>query len=446
MLTNTFLPHVGGVARSVQRFAEEFRRRGHRVLVVAPEYGEPSAREPDVIRIPALRNFNGSDFSLPVPISRCVGRALKSFEPGSVHSHQPCLLGVAALRVAASRGPPVVFTHHSRYEDFTHYVPGDSPRLKRFVRDLVTGYCNLCDAVIAPSETVAALLARRGVNARIEVIPTGLDLKLFSGGDRASCRARYGIPQDAFVVGHVGRLAREKNLWFLANAVSRFLLRNEKARFLLVGDGPMRDAIYKTFESRGPFPRLQRDGRLCLRLALGNAGNGADRGDGCRDAGRRDRRLGSARGGPRPRERPPPRARRRRRFRGRAFLDRRPFHGRTESAARTGRADRGFVLHLPNRGPDAGAVRIPHQRADRAQGDRGRSMDRSAETPRRGVEDRAQPRPRGGRRRDADAQGVDGSAGGIYSQERTARPWTPDRTSLRRGDPGAGRGPSSASF
>jgi glycosyltransferase involved in cell wall biosynthesis len=116
--------------------------------------------------------------------------------------------------------------------------------------------------VIAPSETVAALLARRGVNARIEVIPTGLDLKLFSGGDRALCRARYGIPQDAFVVGHVGRLAPEKNLWFLANAVARFLLRNEKARFLLVGDGPMRDAIRRTFESRRLSARFHQEGVL----------------------------------------------------------------------------------------------------------------------------------------------------------------------------------------
>lgn len=262
MLTNTFLPHVGGVARSVQRFAEEFRRRGHRVLVVAPHYGASPAQEADVIRIPALRNFNNSEFSLPVPVSRRVARALKTFEPEIVHSHHPYLLGDTALRVAASRGIPAVFTHHSRYEAFTRYVPGDSPRLRRFVRDLVTGYCNLCDAVIAPSETVARLLARRGVKAPIEVIPTGVDLKLFSGGDRVSCRARYGIPDEAFVVGHVGRLAPEKNLGFLADAVARFLLRNDKARFLLVGDGPMREAVRNTFESRGLSGRFHQEGVL----------------------------------------------------------------------------------------------------------------------------------------------------------------------------------------
>ena len=53
MATNTFTPHIGGVANSVRRFTEEFRRRGHRVLVVAPEFetiespvtGDTSQRE-----------------------------------------------------------------------------------------------------------------------------------------------------------------------------------------------------------------------------------------------------------------------------------------------------------------------------------------------------------------------------------------------------------------
>lgn len=36
LLTNTFSPHVGGVARSVQAYKEEYLKRGHRVLVGCP--------------------------------------------------------------------------------------------------------------------------------------------------------------------------------------------------------------------------------------------------------------------------------------------------------------------------------------------------------------------------------------------------------------------------
>lgn len=247
MLTNTFTPHVGGVARSVRGFTDEFRRRGHRVVVVAPAFEGMPAREADVVRVRAVQNFNGSDFSVPMPLSGKVIALLKTFQPQIVHSHHPFLLGDTALRVSASRGVPVIFTHHTMYEKYTHYVPGDSPRFRRFVLDLVTGYCNLCDAVIAPSGTVAREILRRGVGVPVEVIPTGVNRELFAAGNREAFRKRLGIPGDAFLVGHVGRIAPEKNLTFLAEAVGRFLLRNPKARFFLAGDGPLRQAIEQRY-------------------------------------------------------------------------------------------------------------------------------------------------------------------------------------------------------
>jgi 1,2-diacylglycerol 3-alpha-glucosyltransferase len=262
MVTNTFTPHVGGVAKSVRGFTDELRRSGHRVLVVAPVFEGGPEREEDVIRVPAVQNFNGSDFSVPVPITGRITAALKTFSPEVVHSHHPFLLGDTALRVAASREVPVVFTHHTMYEKYTHYVPGDSPKLKRFVVDLATGYCNLCDAVVAPSETVAELLTRRGVGVRIEVIPTGVDLRLFESGDGGEYRRRSGIPEEAFVVGHVGRLAPEKNVGFLASTVAAFLARNPKARFLLVGEGPSKEAMLETFDARTSSGRLHTAGVL----------------------------------------------------------------------------------------------------------------------------------------------------------------------------------------
>jgi len=262
MVTNTFSPHVGGVARSVQGFSDEFRRRGHRVLVVAPLFEGTPGGESDVVRMPAVQHFSGSDFSVPVPVPGRIASTLKSFAPSIVHSHHPFLLGDTALRITASRNLPVVFTHHTLYEHYTHYVPGDSPRLRRFVLELVSGYCNLCDAVVAPSESVANLLRQRGVTTRIEVISTGVDLAKFSGGDGAACRQRLGIPAEAFVVGHVGRLAFEKNPKFLAEAAARFLLRKERAHVLVAGDGPARGLFEETFRRAGLASRLHLAGVL----------------------------------------------------------------------------------------------------------------------------------------------------------------------------------------
>ena len=243
MLTNTYAPHVGGVARSVEAFAREYRRRGHRVVVVAPQFENAPEHEEDVIRVPAIQKFNGSDFSVRLPIPGLLTAALVNFEPDIVHAHHPFLLGEAAARVAAARNKPLVFTHHTMYERYTHYVPGDSPRMARFVTRLATGYANLCDRVFAPSQSVAATLRQRGVLTPIDVVPTGVYVEQFAAGNRSGFREAAGIPDDAFVIGHLGRLAPEKNLDFLAEAVVRVLRRYPHVHFLVVGSGPSEESL-----------------------------------------------------------------------------------------------------------------------------------------------------------------------------------------------------------
>jgi glycosyltransferase involved in cell wall biosynthesis len=256
ILTNTFTPHVGGVARSVAAFTEEYRRRGHRVLVVAPEFPDMPKNEVDVVRIPAIQNFNASDFSVVLPIHPLLSETVDAFRPDIVHSQHPFLLGMTAVRIARRRGLPLVFTHHTLYEQYTHYVPGDSPALKRFAIELATRYANLSDQVFAPSESIRDLLQQRGVTTPIAVVPTGVRLEHFAQGDGPAFRRQMGIPQDAFVVGHLGRLAPEKNLEFLAHAAADFAESHPQAHFLVVGSGPSETVL------RDIFARASLDARL----------------------------------------------------------------------------------------------------------------------------------------------------------------------------------------
>ncbi len=134
MFTNTFTPHIGGVAHSVETLAATLRDLGHQVLVVAPDYPGAPQIEPGVMRIPAIQNFKGSEFSVPLPFSKPLERVLDGFAPEIIHSHHPFLLGHSALRIAAMRMVPVVFTYHTRYELYAHYVARDFAALRRLVR------------------------------------------------------------------------------------------------------------------------------------------------------------------------------------------------------------------------------------------------------------------------------------------------------------------------
>jgi len=262
MMTNTFTPHVGGVARSVEAFTTEYRKRDYRVMVVAPKFENMPEKEVDVIRIPAIQRFNGSDFSAVLPIPGFLTSAIKRFKPDIVHAHHPFLIGWTALRVAHALEIPLVFTHHTMYEQYTHYVPADSEPLKRFVIDLSTQYANLSDCVFAPSESVASILINRGVETTIDVVPTGVHLERFGRGSGPGFRVAVDIPQDAFVVGHVGRLAPEKNLQFLAEAVVKFLKAESSAHFLIIGRGPSEKAIRDVFLREGVAERLHFAGIL----------------------------------------------------------------------------------------------------------------------------------------------------------------------------------------
>lgn len=259
MFTNTYLPHVGGVARSVSIFAEDLREAGHRVLIIAPTYSgyeEHDQSEPDIFRVPAIQKINGSDFSLRIPSPFLVDEQVDDLKPDIIHSHHPYLLGDAALRAARRRNLPLIFTHHTLYEEYTHYVAKNPDNMKRFAAFLSTNYANLCDRVVAPSLSIKQLIKKRGVTVPIVEIPTGVDTAFFSGGDGASFRKKHAIDPEAFVIGHLGRLAPEKNLEFLAKAVALALKDQPAARFLVAGEGPSKQTIQGIFEQAGLEDRL----------------------------------------------------------------------------------------------------------------------------------------------------------------------------------------------
>lgn len=261
MFTNTYVPHVGGVAKSVNTLEDSCRKRGHEVRVIAPDWesAEPSA---NVLRVPAIQKFHGSDFSVSLPVPNLVRDCMEDFGPDIIHSHHPFLLGDTALREAWKMRLPIVFTHHTLYENYTHYVPLNSVALKRAVIQLVTEYCNLCDLVVAPSESIAEILKVRKVVSPIVVIPTGIDVRSFSKGDGSGFRRKYGIKSTSKVVGHVGRLAMEKNLLFLARAVAECLIEEPEAVFLLVGDGELDHQILKICTRSVDESRLFHPGKL----------------------------------------------------------------------------------------------------------------------------------------------------------------------------------------
>ena len=221
--------------------------------------------EVDVVRIGALRNFAGTDYSVVIGPPLYLARAVDAFGPDIVHSHGPFLLGTTAARLARTRRVPLVFTHHTLYEHYTHYVPGDfgADEAHRAQPRHPLRQCQR-RGVRALAQHPRSL-APRGVTVPIYEVPTGVPLATFAGATAPASGRAYGIPAGAVVVGTVGRLAEEKNLDFLGRAIARFLAATPRAHALIVGDGPSREPMAEPSSPKPALPAAWSSPAPCAR-------------------------------------------------------------------------------------------------------------------------------------------------------------------------------------
>lgn len=262
MLTNIYTPQVGGITNSVRQFTDQYRKRGHRVLIIAPDYDQRPTDEQDVLRISAIPDFYQKRYPLPLPILSTLLSDVAEFKPDVVHTHHPFLLGSTGQAIATQHEVPCVYTHHTRYSKYIEDRTNWPPAIEEAMIELAINYCNLCDMVIAPSLGIQDLLRKAGVTQPISVIPTGVDVARFNNGDGGKLRAKHGIPESAFVAGHIGRLAPEKNCTFLSQCLAEFLKQNKSSYAMVVGDGNQRSKMEQVFRDQAVSDRVVWTGEL----------------------------------------------------------------------------------------------------------------------------------------------------------------------------------------
>ena len=237
LFTNNYLPFCGGVTISVETLRRGLEARGHEVWVMAPRFRGVAGSAPGVIRYPSIPATTYPEFPLAIPYAPAVTARVRALAVDVFHAHHPFLLGPAAERLARRAGRPLVFTYHTRYEKYAHYVPLTRPLVEAAAVRLSTRFAARVDAVIAPSVVVRDELERRGVQAPVAVVPTGVDLERFRPGDRRTARRALGLPEHAPVLLYVGRLDREKSVDRVLLAFERIASTVPRARLLLVGHG-----------------------------------------------------------------------------------------------------------------------------------------------------------------------------------------------------------------
>jgi glycosyltransferase involved in cell wall biosynthesis len=237
--TEIYRPVVNGVVASVEGLAEGLRAHGHSVYCFAPRMPGYDEADGPVFRMPSLPLPTRTPYRLTLPLvsRRNLNGIIKRLSV--VHVHSPFVTGWMGLRYSRRYGMPLVYTYHTQLEEYAHYVPFE-PNATRFAaKQLTRTFANMADAVIVPTRAMAQRLIEMGVRARVEIVPSGIDVDRFGSGRRdEALRTRLGARAGDRLVLSVGRLAKEKNLELLLRALAE--VRDPCVRLVLAGDGPMR--------------------------------------------------------------------------------------------------------------------------------------------------------------------------------------------------------------
>jgi 1,2-diacylglycerol 3-alpha-glucosyltransferase len=247
LFTEVYRPIVNGIVTSVETLAHALREQGHDVYTFAPHIPRGRETKGRVFRMPSLPLPARTEYRLTLPLVARRNKRLFLSQCDVIHSHSLFITGWMASYYARRRfRVPLVFTYHTMLDRYAHYSPLGPRITSQLTRELTRAYANAADAVIVPTQAVAASLRHVGVTAPICVVPTGIDVEAFRAVDATvgiGIRAKFGIAPDAPLLLLVSRLAQEKNVPLAFNALSILRADLPEAQLLLVGSGPLAESL-----------------------------------------------------------------------------------------------------------------------------------------------------------------------------------------------------------
>jgi glycosyltransferase involved in cell wall biosynthesis len=253
IVAESYLPYVSGVTVSTETLARGLGARGHEVLLVAPRpaRGESpgtqgvTGPEPRYAWLPSyqlpVRAPRGYRMPIPLP-GRAIERAVR-FGPQIVHVQAPFVAGWLGHRIARRSGARLVFTHHTRFSQYRHYLGPAGRPADLLVRRYLRRFWSACDAVVAPAADLAQEIEagmRRASRTLVRVIPTGIDVAAIRATPPLDPRPGAGWPAETVVATILGRLAQEKSVDVVIDAVALAARSVPSLRLSIVGDGPAR--------------------------------------------------------------------------------------------------------------------------------------------------------------------------------------------------------------
>jgi glycosyltransferase involved in cell wall biosynthesis len=229
-----------GANQALNRLVDYLLRQGVHVRVYSPTVAHPAfPATGDLIDVPAIPIPGRSEYRLPISLSGQVRRDLAEFNPNVVHISSPDFVGHRAVTWARRNRIAVVASVHTRFDTYLAYYRLQA--LEPLARGIMRRLYRRCEVVMAPAESVAAVLRAQRMNRDITIWGRGVDREQFNPERRdMEWRRAQGIADDEMIIAFLGRVVMEKGLDVFSDAIHAFATFGLNHRVLVIGDGPAR--------------------------------------------------------------------------------------------------------------------------------------------------------------------------------------------------------------
>ena len=255
--TDLFTTETNGVVTSVKNLFDQLTAKGHdvRILTISDSFHSHKEGAVYYVRSVPLKGVY-PDLRMPTSYRSRLIQEIIDWKPDVVHSQCEFFSFQFAARISRITGAPIVHTYHTLYEQYlTSYVV-PSKRLGEFVAKMFSrNRLRNVKTLVAPTLKVENALQGYGLHAPISVVPSGISLEQhhqrLSPEQRCQMRQSLGIGEDDRVMLNLGRLGGEKNLGELMELFAQARQHNDKLKFLIVGDGPVREDLQRQAQRLG---------------------------------------------------------------------------------------------------------------------------------------------------------------------------------------------------
>ena len=249
LFTDTYPPHINGVATSVLMLKTALEKKGHEVFIVtvnddALEY--KFENDDTIIRIPGIP-IGIYDYRLTGIYPVKAINTIRKWNLDVIHSHTEFGVGTFARIIAKQFDIPLIHTYHTMYEDYIHYITKGyfDKSSKKIVEYLTLFYCDkTANELIVPTKKTYDLFKEKyEVHKNVHIVPTGIEIDRFYKENVNKEKIKelqkiYNISKKDITVIFVGRLAKEKNIEFLIRNHEELVKHNKNIKLLIIGDGP----------------------------------------------------------------------------------------------------------------------------------------------------------------------------------------------------------------